>query len=131
MLKSTTIAMSSLLAFQIVVSGCTTSDKGLTESGYKLLSRDEIRATLAGNTLSGDQGRAVFVSADGQLRSSNSKQGRWTVTDENQWCDEWPNAPKATDCDHIYLRGNEVVFVNIDGSKSNKGTIVPGNSRGL
>ena len=60
MLKSTTIAMSSLLAFQIVVSGCTTSDKGLTESGYKLLSRDEIRATLAGNTLSGDQGLSLI-----------------------------------------------------------------------
>ena len=129
------------------IGGCAPfAEQRLLDTGYRVLQRDEIRTALAGNTVHGTfystRGQStgtVFLTADGQVRGRaltpagtyESDQGRWQVTDEHLFCDQWARWQEASDCDRIYLRGQEVVFVNRDGSISGEGTIEPGNARGL
>lgn len=80
-----------------------------------LLHRDEIRAAFTGKQV---HGRALTP-----VGTYESDQGRWQVTDEHLFCDQWARWQEASDCDRIYLRGRDVVFVNRDGSKSGEGTI--------
>ena len=135
---STFIAISSfVLSLSLLLSGCGKFEQRLPEAGYRLLTSNEIRTALAGNTVygtfygaSGHDTGAAFFAADGQARS-RSNQGKWKVTDDNLFCDQWSNFEEGSDCDRVYLRGTDIVFVNLGGNISSEGKIEQGNSRGL
>ena len=58
-------------------------------------------------------------------------QGKWEVKEGGRYCDKWSKWSGGSDCDHIYVKGKEVLLINLNGSRSAVGAVEQGNSRGL
>ncbi len=127
-----------------LIAGCATFESNLETQGFEIQDSAEIRSTFAGNTLVGEfvgseDTYILYFSADGTLRGmsispSGSVQrddGQWKASEDDMFCDQWKKWQAGSDCDRIYLRGDEAVLVNTDGTKSSFGTLERGNSRGL
>lgn len=142
--------VSSFASIVIVIfaSSCATHKKTADElvaKGYKQLSTEEISTVLAGNTLHGTfthptygtSGVTVFLRNDGSIVGEVSvgtqkrDTGNWEARPGDLFCDRYRTWQGGYDCDWVYIRGNEFVLVNKDGTISSKGQIEEGNSRGL
>jgi hypothetical protein len=145
----TSIYRLALIFVVAFVSSCASQQKtadGLAAKGYRQASSEEVNTLLAGNTIHGTFIRrptgvtgtvTVFVGADGSLTGEVSvgvakhDTGRWEVRPGGLFCDSYRTWQAGWDCDRVFVRGNEFVLVNLDGSISSKGQIEEGNSRGL
>ena len=138
----------STFLFIPVLIGCASHQKTADEliaKGYKQLSTEEIGTVLAGNTLHGtfrhptygSSSVTVYIGKDGSIVGETSvgtqkrDTGNWEARPGNLFCDRYRTWQGGYDCDWVYVRGNEFVLVNKDGTISTKGQIEKGNSRGL
>ena len=137
-----------LVAVTITITGCAgvtpseTLEEQLLASGFRQLNSHEIETMLNNKTLHGKFGTSkatVFLESDGSihgktLSSSGSvsrDRGTWKVSSDGLFCDTWNSWQAGTDCDKVFVRGDEFVLLNLDGTKSSEGQIENGNSRGL
>lgn len=127
-----------------LIAGCATFESNLEAQGFERQNSTEILSILIDNTLVGEfvgseNTYILYFRADGTLRgmsispsgSVQKDDGRWKASEDDMFCDQWKKWQAGSDCDRIYLRGDEVVLVNTDGTKSSFGTLERGNSRGL
>lgn len=132
------------LALIGLIGGCTTFEESIKDQGFRRLNSSEIQSSFAGNTFIGrfvgsENAITVFFAADGTMRATSvvpsgkvyKDEGHWRTTEDDWYCDKWEKWQAASDCDSIYIRGDENVFVNTDGTKSASGTIEQGNPKGL
>lgn len=132
------------LALIGLIGGCASFEKNLEDQGFKRLNSSEIQSSFSGNTLIGkfvgsENTYTVFFAVDGTMRGMSvspsgnveKDEGQWKASENDMLCDQWKKWSAGTDCDRIYLRGDENVFVNTDGTKSSSGIIERGNSKGL
>ena len=133
------------LALIGLIGGCTTFEESIKDQGFRRLNSSEIQSSFAGNTFIGrfvgseyTNTVTVFFAADGTIRGMISPsgnvqkdEGHWRTTEDDWYCDKWEKWQTASDCDRIYIRGEETVFINTDGTKSSSGTIEQGNPKGL
>jgi hypothetical protein len=116
----------------------------LKGQGFKRLNSSEIQSSFSGNTLiarvvGSTNNFTVYFETDGTMRgmsvtpSGNIQrdEGQWKATENHMFCDNWQKWRPGSDCDRIYRRRDEFVYVNVDGTKSSSGTIVQGNPKGL
>jgi hypothetical protein len=142
LLRRATLPLALLFASCATVGPSMTLEEQLVSEGYKRISAQEIKSLLTGNTLHGKFGSSTvtaFLGSDGRTRgeltsssgSVSRDRGRWEVSADGFFCDQWENWRAGSDCDRVYLRGSEFVLINLDGTKSSDGRIEQGNSRGL
>lgn len=90
------------------------------------LAGKELRGRFKGNWLS------VLLGTDGSISGTvvlpsgkkSSDHGKWQVSDAGLFCDQWRNWQDGNDCDRVYVKGDRIRMVNLDGSRSFSGRIV-------
>jgi len=103
-----------------------------TSDDMRLLSGDEIRAEIIGNTVDGQMGTAFteYYSPDGAIKGLSGEgryEGRWSIEDD-MLCFVYS---EPFGCRRIGLSGDIVSYITEDGEADGSGTLLKGNPDGL
>lgn len=133
----------SLLFTSCAQNGLQSLEVRLEEDGYRRLTAAEIKDALADNTYNATVAGMTFylyLKSDGTLVGkrimSSGKEsqlsGTWLVSEiSNTFCNQFDTYEPGSDCDLVYLKGDEIAFVEHNGRESSRGVIEQGNSRRL
>lgn len=130
--------------FAVTLVGCqtlqeTTMSKKVTKfEGVTLMSEQELRDTLVGNTYAGDSVRSPgntyveFIRPDGKINGLwNGKdryKGKWDISG-NVWCAKYPT---STQCSTMAKSGDTIYWYALDGTaKGAKAKVTSGDSQNL
>ncbi len=104
----------------------------LAADDTRILSGEEIRSQIIGNTVDGLMGTAFteFYSPDGAIKGLSGEgryEGRWSI-EKDMLCFEY-NEPFG--CRRIGLSGDTVSYITESGEADGSGTLLKGNPDGL
>lgn len=101
------------------------------------LTAAEIRATIAGNSLTGEyEGKAYteYYDADGTIHGSSADgpyKGKWSVRDDDLMCFAYEPDYAIIGCVMLFVNADTVTFRLIDGTEEPPAKLRPGNPEGL
>lgn len=114
--------------------GATAASHLVMADDMAIMSMDEMRAQIIGNSISGKtESGDEYVEhyqPDGKIvgtsKSSGAYEGKWSFRQDGLMCFRYGDGAFDGGCVHVMRAGDQIGFMRVDGSLEPQATLIPG-----